>query len=439
MRRGAAMAGFFQRGYNLVEVMIVLVVVGLVIGASIVPLRSLWQADAYRSEEQAMQAIKDAVAGYALSRETIRREVAVVHSSGREIKFVIAAGRPYLPCPDVDSDGYEDRGEIAAPGAGTPMGNVRIVSGGDNPLLTKGNCALSRGLLPYKTLGVPPADRWGNRYTYEVDDVMGNAVYGFDQNSYPDAADPRLTAVLSPAAPGGGSVDTPGEYVYQSRLANVAVSVMVTGVLHEFGNKRRPKVVCGRNPAYCATLFVGATVSAPRTEAGKFLRQEGNPTYIARGRRVFASGEAVQEGAAYVVVSHGENGHGAVNHAASDNQAGGVARCNSPANKASRVPEPLSLEAANFPFNEDGALPAGFVHQCNPAMILNPVGGSGDYNVESGFFNVAARKTGFVTTGLGGMVFDDVVDWAMQGDLNTLLAQARKFPIEEAPLLYARR
>ena len=63
-----------------------------------------------REAEQArLQRAVDAVAGYAIRHRTRKRTVVFEGNliSGNPVE--IAAGRPYLPCPDVDGDGFEDR------------------------------------------------------------------------------------------------------------------------------------------------------------------------------------------------------------------------------------------------------------------------------------------------------------------------------------------
>ena len=60
-----------------------------------------------------------------------------------------------------------------------------------------GSCATTRGILPWRTLGLPPSDTWGNRYTYQADGVFANAIVGFNQNSIADSFDPRLAITAS--------------------------------------------------------------------------------------------------------------------------------------------------------------------------------------------------------------------------------------------------
>lgn len=69
------------------------------------------------------------------------------------------AGNRYLPCPDTDGDGRENR-----------------------VLITK-RCELPYGLLPWVDLGVAPHDAWGNRLRYEVIPQFANGISGFSAST----------------------------------------------------------------------------------------------------------------------------------------------------------------------------------------------------------------------------------------------------------------
>jgi prepilin-type N-terminal cleavage/methylation domain-containing protein len=121
------------RGFTLIELAIVLVIMTILIGGLAVPLSAQIQARRIAETRADMRAIQDALIGYAMSK---------------------TAGQPYLPCPD-DGSGAEIGDE------GTRDGN--------------GLCLSTRGLLPWRTLGVDDADAWGNRYTYAVVNAFANS------------------------------------------------------------------------------------------------------------------------------------------------------------------------------------------------------------------------------------------------------------------------
>lgn len=123
-----------QRGFTLIELAIVLVILTILIGGLAVPLTAQIQARRIAETRADMRAIQDALFGYAMRQQ---------------------AGQPYLPCPDNNGDGDED------------------LRGAD------GECLRIRGGLPWRTLGIGGADAWGSRYTYAVSKPFTNSA-GFE-------------------------------------------------------------------------------------------------------------------------------------------------------------------------------------------------------------------------------------------------------------------
>ena len=76
------------RGFTLVEMAIVLVVVGLLVSAFLTPLRMQIELRNNSETQASLLEIRDALIGYALSHNALD-------------------GRPFLPCPDTDGDGVE--------------------------------------------------------------------------------------------------------------------------------------------------------------------------------------------------------------------------------------------------------------------------------------------------------------------------------------------
>ena len=105
-------------GFTLVEVAVVIAIIGLLLGALLVPLATQVQATKIKATDKSLEEIREALLGFAIS-------------NGR------------LPCPDTGTDGIEDGGGAAA-------------------------CANQQGVLPFATVGVAPLDAWGRRYTYRV-------------------------------------------------------------------------------------------------------------------------------------------------------------------------------------------------------------------------------------------------------------------------------
>ncbi len=121
-----------QVGFTLIELAIVLVILGLVLGGLVVPLATQVQSRKVNETEAIIGEIKESLYGYA-----------------------IANGR--LPCPaTIAANGMENRRNDDA-GIGPIDAQTDGCRGGSYS-----------GLLPWATLGVPEMDAWGNRFRYRV-------------------------------------------------------------------------------------------------------------------------------------------------------------------------------------------------------------------------------------------------------------------------------
>jgi len=109
-----------KRGFSLVEMAIVLVIVGLLLGGMLAPLRAQMEQRQAADTTRALEEAREALAGF-------------------------AARNGYLPCPAISaSNGLEDR-------SGTRCSNERRL-----------------GFLPWATLGLPKLDAWQHLYLYSV-------------------------------------------------------------------------------------------------------------------------------------------------------------------------------------------------------------------------------------------------------------------------------
>ena len=111
-----------QRGFTLIELAVVLVIVSILIGSFISTFGSRIDITRRAETVEALEEIKTALYGFAISQPTIR-----------------------LPCPDVNNDGLEDF-----------------------DALIPANCAAltTHGNLPWATLGVERVDAWSSTYSY---------------------------------------------------------------------------------------------------------------------------------------------------------------------------------------------------------------------------------------------------------------------------------
>ena len=105
-----------QQGFTLLEMAVVLVVLGLLLGGILMPLSTQMEKKDRDDTQKVLQDIHDALIGYAM-----------------------ANGR--LPCPDTNGDGITDMGAT---------------------------CSNVQGTIPWVDLGVGKEDAWGQPFTYSV-------------------------------------------------------------------------------------------------------------------------------------------------------------------------------------------------------------------------------------------------------------------------------
>lgn len=120
-----------SRGFSLIELSIVLVIVGLVIAGMLVPLSAQIDQKNYNETQKAMVELRDGLIGYASSNG-------------------------YLPCPDITGDGQEDRDGTGACVADPAEGN-----------------------LPWADLGMGKQDAWGRKFQYRVMKDFANSATRF--------------------------------------------------------------------------------------------------------------------------------------------------------------------------------------------------------------------------------------------------------------------
>ena len=327
------------------ELAIVLAVVGIMLGGALIPKRALEERRQLREEMRQMERVRDAIVGYAFRHRTKARTLRIVPvlrpspvAFGFVSEFRLPAGRPYLPCPDWDGDGFEDRLPEGAEGfmqgmevksdltvtihVGVPMQRRTISIGGDilgwvdpsrqgsnrrNTTHPYGECAASRGAVPWRTLGVPPADRWGSRHTYFADPRFSNSIFS------------ALTGKPSRTSMSGESRTRRGfarPCTFPPTWGEGEFSAMRTA------SSFCPAVICdGARAQNCwqhkhrdfskRCLWNPDRVDGLALKAGAVARDDILPASL--GGRGFPKG-AVTDGLPLVLVSHGPNGHFAVNH-----------------------------------------------------------------------------------------------------------------------------
>ncbi len=264
-----------QRGYSLVELSISLVVLGLLLGGALVPLQVQFERKEINTTKAYIEQAKEAVLAYALQNKT-DADIQIKYFDGGI--YDISRGRPYLPCPDVDNDGLEDRMPIV-----TDVNNLVL----STDLITSGVCQEQKGLLPWKTLGIKGNDVWGNRLVYAVDQSFSNQLFGLDETFRADVFDRRRPPVLN--------VDQ--RYDFALRQSKDDTGLIVCDSFIDVSNDG-----CPNNDLQ--NILVGVV-----TPINIILPTRNIPAFSGN---TSSSVDGIVDGAAFMVLSHGKNGRGAI-------------------------------------------------------------------------------------------------------------------------------
>ena len=161
-----------QRGFSLIELAIVLVIVTILIGGLAVPLSAQIQARRIAETRQTMEEAHEALTGYAITHSCSCVYTGVGPTGTRlpppqttcttctpenPSTTATTLRHPYLPCPDTNNDGREDR--------------------------TGSACNSQTGLFPWVDLATAAQDAWGNRLSYTVDIDLADATKGIHNTS----------------------------------------------------------------------------------------------------------------------------------------------------------------------------------------------------------------------------------------------------------------
>lgn len=229
MKRNFPCSYHSQLGFTLVEMAVVLVIVGLMLGGLLVPLSAQTDQRSYSETKRLLDEAKEALYGYAMS-----------HTA--------TDGKPYLPCPDTNNDGLEETRQVS------------------------GACAINsqEGRLPWATLGLPRADSWGNLIRYRVHPTFSNSTTGFTLSSTANfriCEDGACTTVVSSGIPAALVSHGKNGYGTYNAEAGTVILVSATASANELENiDGRNNPSAGNNTADTADTadvdFVSTFVSS---------------------------------------------------------------------------------------------------------------------------------------------------------------------------------
>lgn len=133
-------------GFSLLEMAIALVILSLMMGWLMTPLKVQYGLQKYQQTEQRLYTAQQALLGHAL----------IYH---------------YLPCPDNDQppDGWEN-------------------------VLSNQSCASDEGVLPWQQLGIVATDAWGRYFRYRADSTFTHHSQWFSVSAAESASNIQVTS-----------------------------------------------------------------------------------------------------------------------------------------------------------------------------------------------------------------------------------------------------
>lgn len=220
------------RGFTLIELAIVLVIITILIGGLAMPLSAQIQARRIAETNRTLEEAREALMGYAMSRPASSSSCTCTYTVGDTgtcptvlssvtpsactslcppagnmawtpscpatgtgpLTITLPIARHYLPCPDLsgvdpepnlDNDGVDGLTDlnngVEDRRPGTPVGSPYVA--GAACAASSSDPASSTGNLPWVTLGSAAQDAWGNRLRYMVTASFADSSTGFSSTN----------------------------------------------------------------------------------------------------------------------------------------------------------------------------------------------------------------------------------------------------------------
>ena len=180
------------RGFTLIEMAIVLVIVTILIGGLAMPLSAQIQARRIAETKKVLEEAREAIIGYAMSNTTSTCKCAYISDILDDspattcpinlcptltgTATLTIPPRHFLPCPDLMQNDPEESVDNDGDGSLRDLNNGRedrYIAGPN-----EGECATLSGNLPWVTLGTASQDAWGNRLRYTVTGTFADKSIG---------------------------------------------------------------------------------------------------------------------------------------------------------------------------------------------------------------------------------------------------------------------
>lgn len=190
-----------NRGFTLIELAVVLVIVTVLIGGLLVPLNAQIQARRIAETKKILEEAREAIVGYAMTHTT-EDTCTCTYTSGGGPDAETSTCSPLSLCPvsleqisttDTATFTLKPRHHLPCPDLMENDPELNLDNDGDDSLRDPNNgledrykasdktyeCASRSGNLPWVTLGTGMQDAWGNHLRYVVSPDFANKASGF--------------------------------------------------------------------------------------------------------------------------------------------------------------------------------------------------------------------------------------------------------------------